>query len=55
MAGDLDMTLELPEDVDKFVVEYAEKHNMTYSEVINLIVKWYLANNPEHEKFNGGV
>ncbi len=50
-----EISLELDEDTDKFVEEYAEKNNMTYSEAINFILKWYLANNPEHEKFNGGV
>ena len=55
MAGDCEICVELPEEIDKFVVEYAEKHNMTYSEVINFIVKWYLANNQDYEKSNGGI
>ncbi|NCD11263.1 MAG: hypothetical protein EOL93_01820 [Epsilonproteobacteria bacterium] len=55
MADDYEISLELDDDLDKFVIDFSDKNNMTYSEAINFILKWYLDNNSKYEKFNGGI
>lgn len=51
MEHEVEECLDIDEDTDNFICEFAEKNGMTYSEAVNFIIKWYLANK---ESVNGG-